>query len=141
MKSFMQKNHKDILGAIAGWDRLRFRGTIRWLANTSGINSYIIQQGILIKHFSKWAESITRKVRSMCEAQAKSLDIPVIYLRSSSVDKEKYARRIMQENGIETGDICMFSIVEPCIAPRIKGNKSAKKVERCMRFASPCKSL
>lgn len=35
----------------------------------------------------------------------------------------------MREQGIETGYICMFSVVEPCLAPRVRGNKASKELE------------
>jgi DNA-binding MarR family transcriptional regulator len=129
MKNFMEMYAKNICGAISGWDRIRFRGTIRWLANTSGINSYLSTRNILLKDFGKWAESITAKVRSMCADQAKQLDIPMIYLPSASIDKEAYARQIMAERNIETGPVCMFSTVEPCLSALLKGNKATKMLE------------
>jgi hypothetical protein len=129
MKNFMEMYNKIICGAISGWDRLRFRGTIRWLSNGSGINSYLSYRNILLKDFSKWAESITAKVRSKCAMQAEHLDIPLIYLQSASIDKEARARQIMAERNVETGPICMFSTVEPCLSALLKGNKATKKLE------------
>lgn len=133
MKSFMKMYDKNISGTISGWDRLRFRGTIRWLANTSGFNSYLKARGILLKNFADWAESITKKVRAICSVQADAMGIPMIYLQSASVDKEAYARQIMKERGVTTGDICMFSVIEPCMAPDVRGNKETKKIELNMR--------
>ena len=132
MKNFMEMYAKNINGAISGWDRLRFRGTIRWLANTSGINSYLSTRNILLKNFKPWAEAITTKVRSLCADQANQLDIPMIYLPSASIDKEARAREIMAERKIETGPICMFSTVEPCFSPLLKGNKATKMLELTM---------
>jgi hypothetical protein len=129
MKNFMGIYAKSIVGAISGWDRIRFRGTIRWLANTAGINSYLSTRGILLKDFGKWAESITAKIRSRCAAQAEELGIPLIYLSSASIDKEAYAREIMAGSKIETGPICMFSTVEPCWSALLKGNKATKMLE------------
>lgn len=129
MKNFMEMYAKSICGAISGWDRIRFRGTIRWLASTPGINSYLSTRNILLKDFGKWAESITAKVRSLCTEQAQQLDIPMIYLPSAAIDKEAYARRIMAERGVDTGNLCMFSTVEPCSAPLLKGNKATQKLE------------
>ncbi len=65
MKEFIDLYKDKIEGSISNWDRLRFRGTIRWLANTSGINSYLSKCNIMLKDFGKWAESITKKVRAI----------------------------------------------------------------------------
>ena len=129
MKEFMGMYAKNICGAINGWDRLRFRGTIRWLANTSGLNSYLSTRHILLKDFGKWAESITAQIRSRCAQQAQDLDIPMIYLPSASIDKEARARQIMAERKVETGPICMFSTVEPCSSALLKGNKTTQMLE------------
>lgn len=124
MLEFMKLYSKNIVGAISGWDRIRFRGTIRWLSSTRGINTYVSTKSILMKHFGQWANQVTKKVRDLCQAQAKRLGIEMIYLASSNVDKEALARRIMKQKSIDTGDICMFSVVEPCMAPVVKGNRS-----------------
>lgn len=129
MLDFMRLYQDKVMGAISGWDRIRFRGTVRWLASNLGINSYLASHGVLYKDFGKWAEAITKRVRSACAKQAQALDIPTIYLRSSGVDKEAMARDIARERGLETGDICMFSVVEPCYAPMVRGNRSTKKLE------------
>lgn len=129
MQRLMELYHKSIRGAISGWDRIRFRGTIRWLANTRGINAYLGTRRILLKDFGKWAEGLTLRVRQACAAQAEALGIPMVYLGKSGVDKDAVAHRIAEEREIEVGDICMFSVVEPCIAPLLKGNRTTKQLE------------
>jgi len=57
------------------------------------------------------------------------MGIPTIYLRSSGVDKEALAHRIAQERGVKVGDICMFSVVEPCMAPQVRADRSIKKLD------------
>lgn len=129
MKHFEEKYHNSIVGSMSGWDRIRFRGTIRWLASLRGLGTYMNTQRILLKDFGSWVGGITRSVREGCAEQARRLGIPMIYLRSSGVDKEAMARRVAEERGIPQGDICMFSVVEPCMAPLVCGNRSTKKLE------------
>ena len=119
----------EIVGSISGWDRIRFRGTIRWLASMRGIGSFMSTRGILLKDFGKWAEGITKAVRKRCAEQAARMKIPMLYLRSSGIDKEAMARRIAQDRDVREGDICMFSVVEPCGAPLVRANRSTKKLE------------
>ena len=121
-----------IMGAISGLDRIRFRGTLRWLANQSGLRVFMSHRHILLKDFSGWVESLTSMIRQSCEAAANQLGIETMYLNRSNIDKEKIAREIAQSKGIEEGSICMFSAVEPCIAPMVKGNKKQKKLELVM---------
>jgi hypothetical protein len=91
---------EKVLGTIKGLDRIRFRGTLRWLSSPRGINTFVYRSGILLKEFKRLAEQETDQVRSSCEQQAQLLGIPLGYLNSSSVDKEKVARHIAQDQGV-----------------------------------------
>ena len=133
MKHFLQKHDKDITGAISGWDRIAWRGTVRWLSSVSGLYSYLQCNDILLKDFKGWAIDLTDKVRRSCDALADIWGIRKQYLRSSAIDKEALARQIAKEDGIETGPICMFSIVEPCWSPWVYPNKETKQLEISMR--------
>jgi hypothetical protein len=124
---------RKVFGAIRGLDRIRFRGTLRWLASERGMMTFLGEMGILLKDFGNWAERKTSEIRRSCEDAATKRGIPVIYLESSSVDKEKLARKIAEERGVTDGLICMFSVVEPCVSPCVKGEKSSKKLELHMR--------
>lgn len=128
MQKLFEMYSGKILGAISGWDRIRFRGTIRWLASTEGMGSYLGTREILLKDFGRWAESLTKRVRAACGAQAERLGIPTIYLRRSGVDKDALARRLATERGQDIGDICMFSVVEPCRAPQVRGDRESKRL-------------
>jgi len=57
------------------------------------------------------------------------LGLKTVYLNRSGINKEELARKIAAENGIVTGPICNFSVLETCYAPRIKGNKAKKQLE------------
>jgi hypothetical protein len=125
--------YKDkIMGAIRGLDRIRFRGTLRWLASQRGLSTFMGHCNILLKEFSVWVEGLTAMIRQSCVSMADELGIEVRYLNSAGIDKEKLARHIANEKGITEGSICMFSVVEPCIAPMVKGNKATKKLEVTM---------
>jgi hypothetical protein len=87
------------------------------------------KERILLQDFGPWAQAITQGVRSACEEQARKLGAPMIYLRSSSVDKEAMARQIAKDRNIETGTVCFFSVIESCNAPLVKGNRAKKKIE------------
>jgi len=128
----MELYQDKITGAIKGLDRIRFRGTLRWLASERGLGTYMNHARILLKDFSGWVEDLTAMVRQSCESRSDQAGIEKHYLRSSGIDKEKLARQIACEKGITEGPICMFSVVEPCTAPMVKGNKAQKKLELVM---------
>ena len=114
---------------MSGWDRIRFRGTVRWLASTRGLATYLGKRGMMLKDFGNRANEITKKVRLGCALQAKLSGMPMMYLRTPRIDKEGLARQIAKERGVDTGDICMFSCVEPCLAPQVRGNRSTRQLE------------
>ena len=55
----MELYQDKIIGAIKGLDRIRFRGTLRWLANEIGMRKFLSGSGILLKDFTAWAKGIT----------------------------------------------------------------------------------
>jgi hypothetical protein len=129
---FMELYRNITNGAISGLDRIRFRGTLRWLASDRGLGTFMNHAKILLKDFSGCVENKTSMIRQSSKAKADKLGIEMRYLTSGGIDKEKLARRIASEKNITEGSICMFSVVEPCIAPIVKGNKAQKKLELVM---------
>ena len=95
----MELYRDRVMGAISGLDRIRFRGTLRLLANTSGLASFMSYTHVLLKDFGDWAGGMTSLIRQSCESRAKDLGIETRYLMSSGVDKEKLARQIAADNG------------------------------------------
>ncbi len=103
MKSFLKKYQDSIIGAINGFDRLLFRGTIRRIASVCGIVSYMQYHKILCKDFADWSTEITNRIRSASEQVAHDCQRPVHYINSSSIDKEEYARTIAKKDNIKKG--------------------------------------
>jgi len=122
--------YKDkVMGAITGLDRIRFRGTLRWLANDAGINRFVSMQRILLKDFTAWAKNITSLMRNCCDEKAAEYGIQTQYLNRSGIDKEQLARSVAEQKGISEGPICNLSVLETCYAPKVKGNKAKKELE------------
>src|SRR4030042_4008015 len=90
----MELYQDKIIGAIRGLDRIRFRGTLRWLASEHGLGTFMNHARILLKDFSGWAEGMTSMIRQSCESRADQAGIEKLYLRNSGIDKEKLARQI-----------------------------------------------
>ena len=51
MNSFLQRHTSAVMGQLASWDRLRFRGTLRMLANAAGMFGFLCYTGHLLKDF------------------------------------------------------------------------------------------
>jgi len=95
----MELYQDKIMGAIRGLDRIRFRGTLRLLANRNGLRRFMSFTNVLLKDFSAWAEGLTAMIRQSCRAKADELGIETRYLRRASIDKEKLAARLPNQEG------------------------------------------
>lgn len=129
MQRFIQQHADQITGVLSGFDRLRFRGTLRFLAYTQGMFKYLCHIGVLLKDFKTYAQSITDRVRETSERLAKTQDRPLIYLDSPKVSKEETARKIAEKDGIREGLICVFSAVESCFSYEIRRDPEKRRLE------------
>lgn len=128
MQEFIQRHAKDVIGTLSGFDRVRLRGTLRFVANVDGMKAYLWQAKVLLKDFVAYAKGITQEIRAASQAVAESAGRPLVYLSSSNVRKEEKARAIMKSDGVESGLICVLSCVEPCRSYEIRRNRESRKV-------------
>ena len=123
MDQFLQQHAKSVTGCISGWDRLRFRGTLRMLANVTGLGRFLSYTGHLFKDFGKYALELSRQVRGESLAVAGSAGRPVVHLNDPSVVKEDLARQIARRDGIKEGLIGVLTAVEPCWSYNLQSNR------------------
>ena len=55
MQRFLEKHAKQIRAVLSGFDRLRFRGTIRLLAHTQGMLKFLCHIHVFLKDFKAYA--------------------------------------------------------------------------------------
>jgi len=129
MKGFIQRHGEKILGVLNGFDRMRFRGTLRLLTSVGGTMAWLSRAGVLIKDFVKFAEGLTKQVRQATEESAAAAGRPVKYL-DRFLDKEALVRRIRQEQGLaEHGLIAVLSTLEACCSYDIYRNAKTHQIE------------
>ena len=129
MKSFVTRHSSEVKGTLSGFDRVRFRGTLRWLANLSGMGVWLCHAGVLLKDFREYAMGLTNSIKQATNDLAENTGRPVEYLYSSSVRKEHVAKEIAQRDGITEGLVCILTAVEPCMTFTVGPNRQAKKLE------------
>jgi len=129
MSTFVQVHRDSIIGTLSGFDRLRLRGTMRLLAHVGGMMDYLRQMGVRLKEFAGYAQSVTQQVRQATEQVARAAGRPLLYLPSSSENKERRARLIAEEDHIQDGLICVLSSVEPCYSYDIYRNRETRQIE------------
>lgn len=126
---FIKKYHEHLRGAIKGFDRVRFRGTLRRLTCVESVGKYLSMRSILLKDFKEYVDSQTCRLVKHVEARAAELGIPHQYL-ASATDKEKLAREYLGKQAASyVGPICVLSAVEQCFSPSVVPNRESKMIE------------
>ena len=134
MDAFLQQHAGSVTATLSGFDRLRFRGTLRMLANAAGMFGFLCYTGHLLKDFGAFALELSRKVRADSLARAQALGRPVVHLDSPSVSKEQLARDLAREQGIDRGLIAVYTAVEPCQSYDIQSNRHSGHLELIPRY-------
>jgi hypothetical protein len=130
VRSFIQRHGSKILGVLSGFDRLVFRGNVRQVAGADGMYHFLCSRGVRLKHFGKYAESVTERIKAAAKSTLERAGRRGIeYLESSRTNKEERALAIAREDRITEGLICVLSCVEPCHTFFIYRNRETKKIE------------
>ena len=140
MQSFLQRMGSKIKGTLSGFDRVRFRGTIRWLSSVRGMGAYLGTMRILLKDFTDWGKARTAEIEVATQTLAEKAKRPMIFLSSSNTRKETLALDIARDDKVTEGLIAIFKCVEPCWSFKVGPNAETKKLE--LRYVpSKCSHL
>jgi hypothetical protein len=123
VKTFLSRFGPLIVAVLTGFDRLRFRGLSRLLSNPRGVNSYLFQHDVLLKHYAAHTQQLTDRLIRETEALAQAGGTPIRYLNSPNTDKEATALDIARARGLTSGRIALLSCVEGCRTFRIRKNE------------------
>lgn len=129
MKNFITKHGANVNGVLNGFDRVLFKGSYKMLCMVQGMMAYLWQKQVLLKDFGAHAEAMTKLLMQSSLAAAESLNRPVIYLPSSNTSKEDVAGKVLLENPVAEGLVCVLKCVEPCMSYDILRNREAQKLE------------
>ena len=133
--SFIQQQADRVWGTLSGFDRVRFRGTLRLLANASGLGSFLRYRRVLLKDFTRFAQDIRDRVQASIESVAASAHKTPVYVASPSTDKEELVRAIQAEEGpAENGLIAVLKTVEVCQSFDIFRNREMKHLQLVPRL-------
>jgi hypothetical protein len=140
MNAFLQRHASSVMGMISGWDRLRFRGTLRMLSHVRGLLTFLCFTRNLLKDFGKYAQRVSQEVRTQSLAVAAASGRPVVHLRSPSVNKEQVALQIAKDDKIEEGLIAVVTAVESCWSYNIQSDRARGRLE-LVRAYRKCQHL
>lgn len=129
MRNFVLKHAAAVSGVLSGFDRIVFRGSLRNIAYSAGMDRYLSLRHILYKDAAAHFEAVTKQVRAFTISQAKALKRPIVYQVSSKRSKEEEAISIANRDGIKEGLIGILSSVEPCDSYQIYRNAKTRHLE------------
>ena len=142
MQQFIEKYKDQIVGILSGFDRLVFRGSLRRLNYgrwdralgalvARGMEEYLWQNKILFKHYAQHVKLVSERLKQASLKRYRERNLPVIFLRSSQVDKDKLARRIAEEKKIRSGPVCALSSLEPSPTFEHRGKNIIRRQRPC----------
>ena len=105
MQSFTAKYSDKVQGVLSGFDRLIFRGSLRKIAYTIGLNGYLWANPVLLKDFGSHANEISERVKGATLRCVQESGRRIQYLQSSKDNKEEIARSIARQDHITEGPV------------------------------------
>jgi hypothetical protein len=137
---FITKQRTQVRGVLSGWDRIRFRGTIRVLAAVPGLVTWLREAGVLFKEFAGFAEGLTDRLKASVEALAAAAGRKIEYLASTALSKEALVQELLRREKIERGVVAVYGVVEPCRSftlvrdPEKKHLDLVKSLRKCLHW-------
>jgi hypothetical protein len=128
-QSFLDRYGDHVIGILQGFDRLRFRGTLRQLYCPQVMERYLSASHVLIKDFGSFVERTSKAVKDQAQALASKWGRPMVFVPSSRFSKEDLVRKLAAKDQITQGLIAVLNAVEPCQSFSVRGNRQTRKIE------------
>jgi hypothetical protein len=129
MERFLDRHKDDIIGTLSGFDRVLFRGSLRSISYTKGMEIFLSTQHVLLKDYSSYVQGLSAQLKAQAEKFAADAGRPFLYLHSPQASKEDRARELMEQDQITEGLICVLSCVEPCQTWTVYRNRESQRLE------------
>ena len=126
MNTFIQRHRQDVIGVLSGFDRMRFRGTLRSISYPDGFDHFLGAVGVRYKDFGTYVQGLSERLKDHARHVASKAGRPLVYLASSRQEKEAVAKAIAERDGITEGLVCVLSCVEPCMSFCIRRDGSGR---------------
>jgi hypothetical protein len=126
---FIQRHQQGILGVLEGFDRILFRGTLRSISYSTGLDKFLGAQRVLLKDFKAFAQGCTDRLAAHAQALAEAAGRPYHYLPSAALRKEQIAADIARRDGLTQGLVCVLACVEPCRSFELRRDRQRRRLE------------
>lgn len=131
METFLTKHNGLITGSLSCFDRLIFKGYLP-LGYPSAMEGLLSSHGILIKDFGRFVKRQGASLQAHARALAEAAGRPLIHLNGRQ-RKETFVDRILKEDPVETGLICILSAVETGPSFRVASGEGRPRLARAPR--------
>jgi hypothetical protein len=131
MKTFLEKHAEKITGTISCFDRVIFKGYLP-LGRPEGMQTFLARNGLKIKDFKNLVRSASERLKEHAKAVAERHRRRYLYL-SDNTRKEALARGIAEDDGVDSGLVCVLAAVEPCQSFKLAYGKGRPKIEGARR--------
>src|SRR5260370_42685963 len=91
-ESFYSKFGQYVTAVLSGFDRIRFRATLRPLFCPEGPEVYLNHCKVLIKHFKGFAQGLSDRVKKLAYERFQQLGRPNIYCQVRSSVKKHWSK-------------------------------------------------
>lgn len=129
MERFVKRYADRIVGSIAGFDRILFKGNLSSICHVEGMDRFLSSQHVLYKDFSGFVQRISKRLKDRAEQMAAETGRPLIHLNSPKESKEEFVRAIIEREQITAGLVCILTCVEPCRSFSIRGDRASKQIK------------
>jgi hypothetical protein len=137
MKDFVREHQPLIHGVLSGFDRIRFRGTIRSISYPKGLLGFLWILKVLLKTFKAFVDGTSQKIKRSTAELAKKTPIGRVVYLSGTHDKQEVIEELMRKHQVGddfTGLIAVLSCVESCGSFEIRRNAAERKLELTSAF-------
>ena len=119
MKQFIAKFEENIQGTLSGFDRVVFRGSLRWLTFEEGMRLYLVQNGVLCKQYEDHVKQVSQDLKQASLAPFPRRQVPIEHIPDPKANKEELARLWAAKQNLRDGDICALTAMELVLAFRL----------------------
>jgi hypothetical protein len=142
MSTFSEQLGDAVIGELTMFDRMVFKGHLTSFFPPGAFQRFLSKEGVLLKHFGEYVEGATDELKAHAKKVAAEARRPYIYLSGSYTaatgrPKDEIAKKLIEEDRLTDGLVCVLAAVEPCYSFLVKGNAATHKLE-VVRAARKC---
>jgi hypothetical protein len=129
MQRFLNRHSADVLGVLAGFDRVLFRGSLLTISHVQGMDRLLRVFKIPFSRYKQFVLGVSSKLKKHVQQYAEQQGRPLIPLDSPQQSKEEVALKVLKENPVREGLICILTCVERCQTFAVHGNRKTQHLE------------